>query len=541
MPTIGQFLIDRIKPLASHVFGLPGDYVLNFYDQLARRTQVVNTTDEQCVGFAADAYARVNGFGVACVTYCVGGFKLINSIAGAYAEKSPVLVISGAPGVKEQNSELLLHHMVSHFECQSEMFRPITCARAVLNDPNHAGFEIDRVIEAIKHYKQPGYIEIPRDMVDVNVGYDVFSQGLPKKIQSRPDNLDEALEKSWEWIARSKNPVILAGVEVSRFGLGKEIVKFAETANIPMACTLLGKSVVNERHPLFLGIYCGPMSEPHVREAIEGSDCVIMLGVMQTDMNLAFQPLKCDQTNVIFSNTDRCRIRRSTYEQVNFYDFASKLLSVKMDKRPKPQIIPRPSAAFVPQPSTLMTSARLFEKINAILDEKSAIIADVGDSLFGAMDLTVHHRNNFLAPAFYTSMGFAVPAALGVAKACPDVLPIVIVGDGAFQMTGMEFSTLVRHKQRCIVFVLNNRGFTTERLLLDEEVGYNDVQNWEYHKIPSIVGGGCGYLVETEEQLEDAVSAALKSNTACLIEVRVSKTDATPALRRMTESLSQKV
>ncbi len=541
MPRLGEFLIDRIDPLVNHVFGIPGDYVLNLYSQLADGIGIVNTTDEQCAGFAADAYARVNGFGVVCATYCVGGFKLLNSIAGAYAERSPVLFISGAPGVKERNTGLVLHHCTGPYECQKRVFENVTCASAILDDPSWACHEIDRVIDAMQHHKLPGYIEVPRDMVDRNVRYDVYEQGTPDASGSDPENLEEALEKSIEWIDSSKRPVILAGVELARFGFGHPLIQFAERHNIPVATTLLSKSVISESHRLSLGIYCGSMSYPHVRDLVENSDCVIMLGVMQTDMNMAFQPFKCNQTNVIMANAGRVRVRRSTYEDVEFSQFTHNLLQANVSS--KKDLIATPTARppYVAQSDTIITSARLFEQIDSILDEDMAIIADIGDSLFGACDLKVHHSNQFLSPAFYTSMGFAVPAALGLQCAQPEVRPIVIVGDGAFQMTGMEFSTIIKRNLNPIVFVLNNQGYETERHLgYDGEI--NDVQMWNYHLIPKVVGGGNGYLATTEIELQRAVCEALgDKKSASIINVVVDTMNPTPALRRMTKSLSDNV
>jgi indolepyruvate decarboxylase len=539
MPTVGQFLIDRIQKLTDCVFGIPGDYNLNFYNQLHKKMKVINTTDEQCAGFAADAYARCRGFGVVSATYCVGGFKLVNPIAGAFAEKSPVLFISGSPGIKERDSEILLHHMVGAFEAQHKVFENITCASTILKDPSWAGYEIDRVILAMHQTKQPGYIELPRDIVDRNIKYDVYDQGMPELFKSNEENLTEAVENAIERITNSRNPVILAGVEVARFDLGKMLVKFAENTNIPIACSLLGKSVVNERHPLFAGVYCGGMSKPEVKKLVEESDCVLMLGVMQTDMNLAFQPLKCDQTNVISVNTNRCRVRRCTYEGVGFEDFIKKLCSVKICPKITEYKNILNVSEFVSKSETTLTSERLFEKINSILDDNMAIIADVGDSLFGAADLSVHHRNYFLASAFYASMGFAVPAALGVNAANQAVRPIVLVGDGSFQMTGMELSTIVKHGYRPIIFILNNHGYTTERFLLDGE--FNDIQNWNYHKIVDVINGGKGYLVRTEGDLDNAIKESLLNKQASVIEILLEKKDTTPALKRMVKNLSSKI
>lgn len=541
MPTIAQFLQERLSPLVNHIFGIPGDYVLELYDFFDSQLDVCNLSDEQGAGFAADAYARVHGFGAVCVTYCVGGFKILNPIAGAFAEKSPVLVISGAPGTKERNKGLQLHHCAGAYDSQHDMFKNITCATAVLDDPVWAAHEIERVVAAIQHYKQPGYIEIPRDMFNKNVRYDVYTQGTPISSSGDQENLNEALQKSAEWIANSKNPVILAGVELARFGFGYDVIKFAEQHNIPVATSILGKSVVNEHHPLCVGVYAGRMSQDYVRSVVEQSDCVIQLGVLQTDMNLGFQPFQCDKTNVIMANTDRVRIRRSTYENVPFSRFVEEFLKIEPKNQKASIDIPKKSVAkFIPEKDKQITSKRLFDKIDSILDESHTIIADVGDSLFGATDLTVRHQNNFLAQAFYTSMGNSVPGAVGVQLAQPDVRPIVIVGDGAFQMTGMEVSTIVRRGLNPIIFVLNNNGYGTERRL-GYDGRYNDVHPWNYHMMVEVVAGGTGWLVKTEEDLEDAVKQALENKSLSLINVVVDKMDATPALLRMTEHLSKQL
>ena len=544
MPTVAQFLMERLEPLVDDVFGIPGDYILAFYDQLDKKFNVIGTTDEQCAGFAADAYARVRGFGVVCVTYCVGGFKLLNPIACAYAEKSPVLVISGAPGVKERSSGLLLHHAAGPFGCQRKVFQNVTCASAVLDDPNWAGYEVDRVIDAIQYHKQPGYIEIPRDMVNTNIRYDVYSQGTPSSDHGDTENLNEAIEKSIEWIKQSEHPVVLAGVEMARYGFGEELIKFAERNNIPVATTILGKSVISEHNSHCLGIYAGAMSHDDVREIVETSDCVLQLGVMQTDMNMAFQPFQCNRTNVIFASTGRVRVRRSTYEHVSFQEFVTGLLRVELSKkkqRSSIEVSHDRRGGFIVEKGRPVTAERLFHKINEVIDKDTAIIADVGDCLFGAADLRVHYHNQFLAPAFYTSMGNALPGALGVQTALPDIRPIVLVGDGAFQMTGMEVSTIVRRGLNPVIFVLNNDGYGTERCLgVDGQ--YNDLQRWGYHKVPEVVGGGVGYLVETEDELDAAVGAALANKkSASIINVILDKMDVTPALRRMTDSLKHSV
>ncbi len=258
-PSIGEYLIQRLYAHGvRHVFGIPGDYVLGFYEQLAHsKLRLINTCDEQGAGFAADAYARVRGLGAVCVTYCVGGLKVTNTTAEAFAEKSPVVVISGAPGMKEREKNPLLHHKVREFDTQKKVFEQLTVASTVLSDPQTAFQEIDRVLHAALRYKRPVYIELPRDLVAV--------PGIPHHKtpeiheRSNPCSLREALAEAGEDDRAARQPVILADVEVHRFGLQDQLLKLARKTNIPVAATVLGKSVIGEHHPFYLGIYEGAM------------------------------------------------------------------------------------------------------------------------------------------------------------------------------------------------------------------------------------------------------------------------------------------
>jgi indolepyruvate decarboxylase len=403
--TVGEFLIERLLSSGiDTVFGIPGDYTLKFYNNLYKsKLEVVGTTTELAAGYAADAYARVKGLGCVCVTYCVGGFSVANAVACAYAEKSPVIIISGSPGMKERDDKVLLHHMVGHFECQHKMYEQITCANTVLRDPERAGYEIDRVLTAAQEYKQPVYIELPRDMVDKPIRYDPYTLLTPQEAKTDVQNLEESIAEVSTWIAGAKNPVIWAGVECARFGIAKKLIKFAEQTNIPIATTILGKSVVNERHPLSLGVYCESTATDEMRKFMDSCDCLIMLGVMMTDMNTGFLPLKYQKRNIINATSKELQIRNHSYKDVKFTDFTEALFKCKIEKREKVNFPVKQDVPFVVQPAKKITSSRVFEKINNILDSNMAIIADVGDSLFGALDLTVHDSHHFISDAFYTN------------------------------------------------------------------------------------------------------------------------------------------
>ena len=542
--SIGEYLIRRLQDYGIRdVFGIPGDYILTFYALLENSPiNVVGCTREDNAGFAADAYARVQGMGAVCVTYCVGGLSACNSIAGAYAEKSPVVLISGAPGLRERINNPLLHHKVRDFYTQMEVFEKLCVAGTDLDDATIAFREIDRVLDAAARHKRPVYIEIPRDMVNVvPEGPYVFRGQEPA---SDPRALAEAVAEAAAWINSCQKPIIIAGVEVHRFGLQDEATRLAEGANIPIAATILGKSAISEIHPLYVGIYEGAMGRDEVTRFVEDSDCVILLGTFMTDINLGIYTANLDPSRCIYATSEQLRIRHHHYHDVLLDDFIRKLADSEL-KPPRRELPERPAEAcqaYVLHPDAPVTISRLIARVNEILDDKTVVIADIGDSLFGAAELCVKGRTEFISPAYYTSMGFSVPAAVGTQFARPDLRTIVIVGDGAFQMTGMELSTIVRHGFDPIIIVLDNKGYGTERVLQEGNFNYNDIHPWHYHKLPLVLGGGTGYEVRTEGEFD----AALKKSWAdhggmSLIQVHISETDHSEALKRLAAKLGKRV
>ena len=561
-PSIGEYLIQRLYAHGvRHVFGIPGDYVLAFYDLLSRsKLRIINTCDEQGAGFAADAYARIRGLGAVCVTYCVGGLKVANTTAEAFAEKSPVVVISGAPGMKEREKNPLLHHKVREFDTQKKVFEQLTIASAVLSDPQTAFQEIDRVLHAALRFKRPVYLELPRDTVFLHGNPHHKTPGLHER--SNGKTLVAALAEAEEMINRARQPVILADVEVHRFGLQDQVLKLVQKTRIPVAATVMGKSVIGEQHPLYLGIYEGAMGRDEVRQYVEGSDCVIMLGAFMTDINLGIYTAHLDPARSISATSEKLSIRYHTYEEVRFKDFMRGLVGLKLRRRsvgkiPRPPMLevqrdgsPRRGVALergTPNRrsqgtwgSPAVTVKGLFERLNAFLSKKTVVVADVGDALFGATDLFIRERTEFLSPAYYTSMGFAVPACVGAQLANPKARPLVLVGDGAFQMTGMELATVARYQLNPIVVVLNNRGYGTERHMQDGP--YNDLWAWQYYRLPEILGAGRGFLVRTDAELDRALTEA-EANTESfsILDVQLASLDRSPALDRLASRLAKRI
>lgn len=540
--SIGSVLLDRLHSLGvKHIFGIPGDYVLTLYKLIEESPiQHVGTTREDGAGFAADAYARVHGIGALCVTYCVGGLNVVNAVACAYAERSPVVVLTGSPGLGERVRNPFLHHMVQDFNTQKEVFEKVTVAAVVLDDPVTAEREIDRALAALKRYRRPIYLEIPRDLVLAPVTGGPYQP--PQEERSDPDALREAVAEVRSMLSAAERPVILAGAEVYRFGVQHELTRLAERMNAPVASTLLGKSVIREDHPLSIGVYNGLVGRDEVMQFVDEADCLVMLGSILSDVEdvRAHQTLLA-QGRTIHATADAIAIKHHRYDRVLFEDFVRALATAPMPSFPA-RVMPartegRPAP---PAPDSPATLAGLFAHLDGLLNDKTLVVADVGEALFAATDLRIHHSAEFLSPAYYTSMGFAVPGAVGAAFADPSLRPIVLVGDGAFQMTGTELTTSLRYGQAPIVIVLNNKGYATEREML--EGSFNDIRNWEFEKVCDLIGGGVGHRVATHGDIVQALDAAMAdAKQMHVLNVLLDPADRSPAMTRLAQRLAKRL
>jgi indolepyruvate decarboxylase len=540
--TIGEYLLKKLQDYGvDHIFGIPGDYVVQFFDLIEKGPiQHIGTTREDTAGFAADAYARIKGMGATCVTYGVGGLSMINAVTAAYAEKSPLVVISGSPGIKERREGALLHHKGRDFYTQQRIYDEITVASALLDDPFTAFNEIDRVLDAVYRQKRPGYIELPRDMVSIQG--QVYQRPSTGGHPSDPETLNAALANAIGFINQSENPIILAGADLHRFGYQNKLLRLTEEKQIPVVTTLLGKSVMPEAHPLYLGIYGGGMSRDEVSMLVETSDCVIILGAFMTDVNLGIYTAKLERSRCLHATSDRIAVGYSTYEDITFGDFIDGLRSPKLQERGDIDLewvmeVPEPFKIAPDQP---LTMHRLFQQLNLLLRENMTIIPDVGDSLWAAADLRLPERTEFISLAYYTSMGFAIPAAIGAQLGKPTSRPLVVVGDGAFQMTGTELSTTIRYGLNPIVLILNNQGYGTVRPFI--EGSFNDIENWDYTRVPELFGTGRAFAVRTEGEFDTAMNAALaETQHFVLIEAALGKSDMSPALIRLAEQVSKQL
>lgn len=522
---LAPLLLQRLFDLgAAHAFGIPGDHVLPLYEALADcPIRSILTTHEPSAGFAADAYARLKGIGVAIGTYGAGVLNMVNPIAQAYAEKSPVLVLSGAPDMAGRDPDLLIHHKVKTFDTQRRVYAEMTAANAVLDDPKTAAREINRVLDAMQREKRPGYLEIPRDMAWADIGVaEAWTAVAPQRDQAA---LTEAMQEIAIRFNRSQTPAILAGIEIMRLGLRDDLIRLAERYNLPVATSFMGKAVFPEHHPNFIGTYMGAASHPYAREMVEGSDCLLMLGVWLTDTETGRFTSVIARGTLMQVLADEVVISRHRYHHIGLAEILPALLNhseiksrgFRNDYRPEP-----------PEPDNQSLVAAVFTELSCLDDSRYIFTTDTGDCLFGSVAL---NAETILNPGYYTSMGFGVPAALGAGLAVPDSRPVALVGDGGFQMTGMELGTLVRYGVDAIIIVLNNGGYRSLEALGGRRAVW-DIHPWDYVAVARALGAE-GTRVHTPEEFRTALRQAGERTGVLLIEAVLAPDDISPTLRRL--------
>jgi TPP-dependent 2-oxoacid decarboxylase len=544
MTTVGEYLFQRLEELGvDRIFGVPGDYVLDLMDVLNESPiELTCTCNELNAGYAADAYARLRGMGAVCITYGVGGFSLVNAVVGAYAERVPLVVISGAPNSGMRQSNLLLHHTTGDYNLQFSIMEKVTVASVIVTDASQAASQIDRTLAACLHHKRPVYIELPVDLVNQPCIVPETHPVVAAKL-TNSEALQEAVAEAVELLNQAKSPVILAGVEFHRFDLEDKLLKLLENTGYPIATTMLGKSCISEMHPQFIGNYIGALSREYIRSRIEDADCILCLGAIMSDMNLGGYTAKLDDLKLINANSEKVKIKHHFYQPVYLGDFIDGLIDKLQHKEPATLDIKPSSYAlsqtFVPQPDEKITNIRFYERVNHFLDDESIVIADTGDAIVATMDLLMREKTNFIGQAFYLSIGYSIPACLGAAMAEPQRRPIVFVGDGAFQMTAQELSTIIRHQLNPIIFLINNDGYTIERVIQDGT--YNDLQPWKYHQLPQVFGESWSCEVRTEGELETAlVTAKANTQSVSFIEIHLDRFDCSQGLIRLGRALRSK-
>ncbi|MGE5098128.1 MAG: indolepyruvate/phenylpyruvate decarboxylase [Betaproteobacteria bacterium] len=533
---IGHALLRALRDHgAREIFGIPGDFALPFFKVVeeSRILPLYTLSHEPAVGFAADAAARQrSGLGVAAVTYGAGALNMVNPVAAAFAEKSPMVVISGAPGEGDASRGMLLHHQVKALDSQYRIYSEITCDQVRLDNAQRAPSDIARVLRSALTYSQPVYIELPRDMVDVPCKAVVAEPPRPFDREALEACADEILER----LARAKSPMIMVDVEVRRFGLEHKVAALATRLGIPVVTTLLGRGLLTEEGAPLLGTYLGVAGVPELTERVESSDTLLMLGVIVCDCNFGITARNIDLRRTIQALDRRVTLGHHTYPNVPLGELVDALLA-RSTPRGAPMQFARPryprglAADDAPiAPNDIATA------VNDLMAAGNhfAIAADMGDCLFTAMEI---ENTELVAPAYYATMGFGVPGGLGL-QAATGERPLILVGDGAFQMTGFELGNCRRYGWDPIVIVFNNRSWEMVRAFQPESA-FTRLDDWRFAETAAALGGE-GVRVQTRRELRDALSkAALARGRFQLIDAVIPRGVLSSTLERFVKGVKR--
>ena len=448
--SMGDFLVAYLRKIgATHVFGIPGDLALKLFFALGRREgpQILTFSHEPGVGFAADGYARAAGkIGVICVTYGAGGHNMVNPVAGSFSERVPLLILSGGPGEEERKLGTLIHHQAREIESQHRIYQEVTCASAVLTDPRRAAMQLHDVVRAIWAEQRPGYIEIHRDMVDreIEVPDEIIEwDGHLHFHESDARHVEEAARETAAMFNESRKPVLIAGIEIHRYKVARDLVELAEQMGAPVMTTVLGKGAFPMDHPLYMGVHVGPISPPPIVERVDEADFVLNLGCLKTDMNFGNRPPHSIESKSVWAADRRVDVKYHSYMNVGVGDFVRALhrQSIQRHEETIHYADNLREAVGGEGAGAPLRVGEILKIVNEFLalHKRYMVVAEAGDMLFGGLDVRVPHNGTYLAQGFYASMGFAIPAALG-AQVGSGMRPIVLCGDGGFQMTGPEIS-----------------------------------------------------------------------------------------------------
>src|SRR5262245_20652911 len=518
MPTLATSLLQGLKDHGAHeIFGIPGDFVLPFFKVIEESRILPHYTlsHEPGVGFAADAAARYrSSLSVAVVTYGAGAFNLVNAVAGAYAERSPVVVIAGAPGARERASGFVLHHQARSVDTQMAVYREITCDQAVLTDPDSAADDIARVLRNARERSLPVYIELPRDMTAAEVG---AVPVLPRR-KGDPDALAECADEIIERLGAARAAAIIVDIEIRRYALEDRATTLARKLGLPVVTTFMGRGLLEQAPDVLIGTYLGAAGDPAITKLVEDADALLLLGVILSDTNFALSQRRLAPRRTIHAFDGEVRVGHHVYRGVPLDELIDALaararpLSHAGAGQPRPTDYPRGLAADDKPiaPSDIATA------INDLFDRHGVMpmTSDIGDCLFTAMEI---ENSALAAPGYYAGMGFGVPAGIGVAAAIGR-RPLVLVGDGAFQMTGWELGNCRRYGLDPIVVLFNNASWEMLRAFQPESQ-FNDLDDWRFAAMAESLGG-YGERVTTRRQLRDALERAVsRRGRFSLIEV----------------------
>ncbi|EBU5586690.1 alpha-keto acid decarboxylase family protein [Salmonella enterica] len=539
--TVADYLLDRLAGCGiGHLFGVPGDYNLQFLDHVIDHPTLrwVGCANELNAAYAADGYARMSGAGALLTTFGVGELSAINGIAGSYAEYVPVLHIVGAPCSAAQQRGELMHHTLGDgdFRHFYRMSQAISVASAILDEQN-ACFEIDRVLSEMLAARRPGYIMLPADVAKKTAIPPTQALALP--VHEAQSGVETAFRyHARQCLMNSRRIALLADFLAGRFGLRPLLQRWMAETPIAHATLLMGKGLFDEQHPNFVGTYSAGASSKEVRQAIEDADRVICVGTRFVDTLTAgfTQQLPAERTLEIQPYASRIG---ETWFNLPMAQAVSTLRELCLECAFAP-----PPTRSAGQPVRIdkgeLTQESFWQTLQQYLKPGDIILVDQGTAAFGAAALSLPDGAEVVVQPLWGSIGYSLPAAFGAQTACPDRRVILIIGDGAAQLTIQETGSMLRDGQAPVILLLNNDGYTVERAIHGAAQRYNDIASWNWTQIPPALNAAqqaeC-WRVTQAIQLAEVLERLARPQRLSFIEVMLPKADLPELLRTVTRAL----
>lgn len=539
--TVADYLLDRLAGCGiGHLFGVPGDYNLQFLDHVIDHPTLrwVGCANELNAAYAADGYARMSGAGALLTTFGVGELSAINGIAGSYAEYVPVLHIVGAPCSAAQQRGELMHHTLGDgdFRHFYRMSQAISAASAILDEQN-ACFEIDRVLGEMLAARRPGYIMLPADVAKKTAIPPTQALALP--VHEAQSGVETAFRyHARQCLMNSRRIALLADFLAGRFGLRPLLQRWMAETPIAHATLLMGKGLFDEQHPNFVGTYSAGASSKEVRQAIEDADRVICVGIRFVDTLTAgfTQQLPAERTLEIQPYASRIG---ETWFNLPMAQAVSTLRELCLECAFAP-----PPTRSAGQPVRIdkgeLTQESFWQTLQQYLKPGDIILVDQGTAAFGAAALSLPDGAEVVLQPLWGSIGYSLPAAFGAQTACPDRRVILIIGDGAAQLTIQEMGSMLRDGQAPVILLLNNDGYTVERAIHGAAQRYNDIASWNWTQIPPALNAAqqaeC-WRVTQAIQLAEVLERLARPQRLSFIEVMLPKADLPELLRTVTRAL----
>ncbi|SDT30142.1 indolepyruvate decarboxylase [Pseudomonas asplenii] len=555
--TVADYLLARLKELGvKKVFQVPGDYVTNFMNALEQDPEIdaVGEVNEMSAAYAADGYARYTGIGAVSLQYGVGTFSALNAIAGSYVERNPVVVISASPNKKNRDliwsRDILFHHSTGDLEVGRKVFENVTVACELLGNCCAAPALIDKALTAAITERRPIYLEAWQNVWGEPCQPPV---GRLSAIPARFDkgSLKAAIETTVQRLrAAKKQPIIMLGIEIARLGLQQQALHLIEASGLPFTTSLEAKTVLDEKHPQFIGTYAGDASLPQTQALMNDAECILALGVIFTDdyLPLLVDDQKFDKITLVTSQLTRTGLQYY-HPRVPLPNYMEGLTqALRLDKHfPQPRVPREPLPALLQgtqDGSEPLSYTRLFNSLDQFAREhhwweNGSLILGESSSLYVASNLMDMPRDSFVADAIWGSLGHETGCALGVALGSGR-RPFVVAGDGGFMMMCQSLSTLVRNQVNAVVFVVSNEVYAIEQAFVDihafDEDGkfapFDILPTWDYLALAKGFGAE-GYQVSTQAELDELLPKLNDSRKTTLVQVIIPQKDLAPQIKAL--------